>query len=95
MPFNVTLHLPAAAWGAWIEFSGGICPLTPLENWLRIHGNAAGYSGGFVEHYLVPALYPAMLTRSAQIGLGLLVVVVNCLVYGYAFRRRAPNPHIS
>jgi nitrite reductase/ring-hydroxylating ferredoxin subunit len=83
------LHLPAAAWGAWIEFSGGACPLTPLENWLRFQGGSAGYSGGFVEHYLLPVLYPAALTRTTQIGMGLLVVVVNGLVYGYAVRRRA------
>lgn len=81
------LHLPAAAWGVWIEFSGRICPLTPLEIWLRQQGGAAGYEGGFVEHYLIPVLYPASLTSGVQILLGSVVVVINLAVYGLLWRR--------
>jgi hypothetical protein len=81
------LHIPAALWGAAIEFGGWICPLTPLENWLRIQGGESGYSGGFVDHYLLPTLYPAGLTREIQIVLGLLVIVINLAVYGYLCRR--------
>ncbi len=82
------LHLPAVAWGAWIEFSGWICPLTPLENWLRSRGGAAAYRGDFVAHYLLPVLYPADLTRGIQIVLGVLVLAVNAAAYAWALRRR-------
>jgi len=84
------LHLPVVLWGAGIEFLGGICPLTPLENrWRELAGDQ-GYPGGFVEHYIVALLYPDGLTRSIQVALGLLVVVVNVAVYAYAWRRRRP-----
>ena len=76
------LHLPAAAWGAWIEIAGRVCPLTPLENWLRRRSGGAGYESDFVEHYVLPVLYPAGLTRETQWWLGGLVVVVNLAVYG-------------
>lgn len=75
------VHLPAAAWGALIEYAGWICPLTPLENALREAGGQAAYSGDFVEHYVVPVLYPAALTRDTQIALGSAVLLVNGIVY--------------
>lgn len=81
----IWLHLPAAAWAAWIEFSGRICPLTPLENWLRIKGAESGYSGDFVGHYLLPLIYPTSLTREFQIILGVIVAGVNMAIYGYVF----------
>ena len=81
------LHVPAAAWGVLLELRGWICPLTPLEIRLRRAGGDAGYDGGFVEHYLLPMIYPSELTREIQVGLGLALVVVNVLVY--AFVRRA------
>jgi hypothetical protein len=80
------LQLPAAVWGAYIEFSSGICPLTPLENHLRALGGEAGYSVSFVERYLMPILYPANLTVPIQIVLGGLVVVVNLAAYALAYR---------
>jgi len=80
------LQLPAAVWGATIEFSSGICPLTPLENHLRALGGEAGYSVSFVERYLMPILYPANLTVPIQIVLGGLVVVVNLAAYALAYR---------
>ena len=83
----VWLHLPALLWGAGIEFVHGICPLTPLENRLRRLGGEAGYSGGFVEHYLLPVLYPAGLTQDVQLALGALVVTLNIVVYGVVWRR--------
>lgn len=90
-PKVVWIHLPAAAWGAFVEFSGRVCPLTPLEVHLRHRGGEAGYDGGFVEHYLVPLLYPADLTSDLQLALGSLVVVVNAGLYGWLFlRRRKP-----
>ena len=77
------LHLPAAVWAAWIEFSGKICPLTPLEKWLRIKGGDAGYSGDFVGHYILSILYPSGLTREVQFILGGVVVGLNIIIYGY------------
>ena len=82
------LHVPAFVWGAAIEFGGWICPLTPLENRLREMSGAGGYSGGFVERYLVPVLYPGELTREIQIALGIAVLLINLAIYGFLLRRR-------
>lgn len=84
----VWVHLPAALWGALIEFGGWVCPLTPLENWLRTRAGRGGYRGGFIDHYLLPLLYPSGLSRSLQIGLGIGVVVVNLTIYAWLLRRR-------
>lgn len=81
------LHLPAAAWGAGIELLGGVCPLTPLENRLRRLGGEAGYPGGFVERYLLPAFYPAGLTRRIEIVLGIVVLAGNAVLYALVIRR--------
>jgi hypothetical protein len=87
-PWVAALHLPAATWGALIELRGWICPLTPLEKSLRAAAGVAGYQGGFIEHYLLPVLYPAGLTRDVQLALGAVVIAVNLLVYGLVLRRR-------
>ena len=81
-------HLPAAAWGAWIEFAGWICPLTPLENWLRLQGGSTTYSTSFVERYVLPVLYPASLSRDVQWTLGALVIALNVIVYAMVLRSR-------
>lgn len=83
------LHLPVVAWGAAIEFVGWVCPLTPLENRLRAAAGDAGYGGGFIEHYLIPLIYPADLTRELQWLLGAVVLVVNAVVYWWVLRGRA------
>jgi hypothetical protein len=85
-------HVPTAAWGALIEFGGWICPLTPLENHLRRLAGQAGYEGGFVERYLLAALYPQGLSRTHQVVLGALVLLVNLLVYGLLIRRLRSSP---
>lgn len=82
------LHIPAAIWGVLIEYAGWICPLTPLENSFRVRGGGAGYSGGFIEHYIQPVLYPAGLTRGTQIVLGSLALLVNLTAYGVVVARR-------
>ena len=82
------VHIPAVAWGAWVEFAGWFCPLTPLENWLREQGRAAAYSSGFIEHYLLPLLYPASLPRELQWLLGGIVLLVNAVLYIVVLRRR-------
>ena len=81
------LHVPAAIWGVLIEYTGWICPLTPLENSLRMRGGEAGYSGGFIEHYIQPLLYPAGLTRSTQVVLGSLALVLNLTAYAIVVSR--------
>jgi hypothetical protein len=87
------IHLPAALWGVYLEISGRVCPLTPLEIWLRQKGGSSGYEGGFVEHYLLPIIYPAALTREVQLLLGIGLLGVNIVVYAIvrrlAIRRRA------
>jgi hypothetical protein len=86
-PKLVWLHLPVVAWGASVEFFGLTCPLTPLENWLRDHGGESGYSGGFIDHYLMPLMYPAGLTRGMQLVLGGMVVAINVAAYTWIWRR--------
>ena len=82
------VHLPAAVWGAMIEFAGWVCPLTPLENSLRERAGDAGYTGGFVEHYVLRALYPGDIPVELGWALGSAVVLINVVAYGYAWRRR-------
>jgi len=81
------LHLPAVAWAAYVEFTSTICPLTPLENFLRTRAGQAGYQGDFIEHYVVPIVYPPGLTPHVQTLLGIIVVAVNVFFYGWAWRR--------
>jgi len=81
------LHIPAAAWGALIEYQGWICPLTPMEQQLRKAAGEAGYEGGFVEHYILPIIYPDFLSREIQIGMGTIVIIFNLLVYAWVIYR--------
>jgi Protein of Unknown function (DUF2784) len=83
----VALHLPSAAWAAMVVGFGWICPLTPIEQSLRRVAGQAGYTGSFIEHYLLNAIYPPGLTRNVQIALGVSVVVVNVLLYWCVWRR--------
>ena len=82
------LHVPAVAWVVWLELTGAICPLTPLENTLRAQAGDAGYPGGFVDHYLVPVIYPAGLTAQIQTALGFAVLAINVAAYAWLWRRR-------
>jgi len=81
------VHLPAAAWATWVELTARICPLTPLENAWRARAGEAGYEGGFVEHYLIPLVYPAGLTPRVQAWLGLVVIAINVAIYAGAVLR--------
>jgi len=80
------IHLFAVIWAAAVEFFGWVCPLTPLENWLRVKAGEAAYSSDFVARYLLPVLYPEGLTRALQLALGVFVIVVNLAIYGWVFR---------
>lgn len=87
------LQLPLASWGAILELRGWICPLTPLENWLRQNAGETGYSGGFVEHYVIPIVYPTWITPHTQVTLAVLVCLANALVYSVIwFSRRQSKP---
>jgi hypothetical protein len=81
------LHVPAFVWGAAVEFLGAVCPLTPLEQRLRALAGEGAYRGGFVEHYILPVMYPAGLTATVQFGLGIFVVVLNVAIYAFAIAR--------
>jgi len=85
------LHLPAVAWGAYAELTSTTCPLTPLENVLRRSAGQSGYSGGFVENYLIPIVYPAGLTPNMQVVIGAIVVAVNVAIYAMIWQRSRPG----
>lgn len=85
------LHVPAVVWGVLLEFRGWLCPLTPLEQELRVAGGEAGYSGGFVEQYILPVLYPAEIDSSMQLALGSFVIVINVALYGWLLWRWRRN----
>jgi hypothetical protein len=86
-PRIMWLHLPAAAWGVWIEWTGGICPLTPLENALRRDAGLPPYEGDFIARWVFPVLYPEGLTREIQVALGAGVIVLNAMIYAVVFAR--------
>src|SRR5262245_8541034 len=85
-PKLVWVHIPAAVWGALIEFAGWYCPLTSMENAMLRRAGEAGYTGGFVAHYIFRLIYPAGLTRGLEIAIGAFVLVVNVSVYVKVFR---------
>lgn len=86
----VFLHLPASVWGVLLEFNGWLCPLTPLEQQLRVAAGEAGYSGGFIAHYLLPVIYPAGLTPGFQMTLGAGALLINLVIYGWLLLRKRP-----
>lgn len=87
-PWFIWLHLPAFVWGGYVEITGGICPLTPLEISLRYQGAQRGFDTSFVEHYILPLLYPPGLTREIQILMGISVLLLNLIVYAVFIVRR-------
>lgn len=85
----VWIHIPAAVWGVLIEYGGWICPLTPLENYLRVRAGQAKYTGDFIQHYLLGALYPQGLTRTTQYVLGSIALLANLIGYAMLIRKRS------
>ena len=81
-------HVPAVVWGVGIELTGAICPLTPMEQWLRVQAGASGYEGDFIAHYLLPVLYPAGLSRETQVMLGGVACAINVVAYGWVWTAR-------
>lgn len=87
----IWIHVTAVLWGAFIEFVDWTCPLTPLENWLRRKGGESGYQGGFVDHYIIPLLYPAEMTRNLQLAIGFFVLGLNLIIYSWLhYKRKLP-----
>ena len=82
------LHVPAVIWGAYAELTSTICPLTPLENALRLRAGQAGYEGGFIDHYLLPIIYPAGLTPQVQTIIGVIAIGVNVVFYTIALKSK-------
>jgi hypothetical protein len=82
------VHVPAAIWGTVVEFAGWVCPLTPVENALRAYSGTEVYRGDFIEHYILPLLYPAQLTRSLQFLIGSFALALNVVVYWYVLTHR-------
>lgn len=82
------LHLPAFCWSSWVSFTGTLCPLTPLENHFRHRAGQDGYAGGFIDHYIVPLIYPEGLTDKIGITLGICILIWNAFVYSLILRRR-------
>ena len=91
-PRLLWFHVAAVLWGVLVEFTGAVCPLTPVEVRLRQLGGEVGYQGDFIGHYLTTMLYPAGLTRALQIGLGFVALVPNALAYGYLVLRKPVTP---
>lgn len=89
------LHLPALAWGLWIVLSHGLCPLTRIENHLLTEAGAPGYGGGFIEHYLVPLVYPPGLRPVTQTVLGAALLVWNLGLYALVIRRMRCRPRTA
>ena len=87
----VWIHVSAVIWAALVEVLGWVCPLTPLENWLRRKGGQAGYPSDFIAHYVLPILYPEGLTREVQIALGVFVILINLTIYIWIFRTKRAN----
>ena len=84
-PKFLYLHLPALAWGIYIQFTNSICPLTYIENWLLIKGKASFYDGGFIENYIMRVVYPLGIDANIQITLGLILLIINLSIYALIF----------
>ena len=87
----ILIHMPAFIWGCYIEFTNSICPLTYLENWFLHKANLTAYSGGFIQNYLVPIVYPVSLTKDLQIYLGIALIVINVFFYAFIFNKMKKN----
>jgi len=87
------LHLPAVVWGTLVELRGWLCPLTPLEQHFRTLAGETGYSGGFIQHYLLPLIYPAGLTREVQTILAICVISINLVIYTVIYVKYRRDKH--
>ena len=89
----IFVHLPAVLWGVLLEFQGWICPLTPLEQALRRMSGQQGYTGGFIQHYILPVIYPPALNEDIQLILGILLILINVIIYLWVFQKPDRKSH--
>lgn len=89
----IFVHLPAVLWGVLLEFQGWICPLTPLEQALRRMSGQHGYTGGFIQHYILPVIYPPALNEDIQLILGVLLILINVIIYLWVFLKPDRKSH--
>ena len=89
----IFVHLPAVLWGVLLEFQGWICPLTPLEQALRRMSGQQGYTGGFIQHYILPVIYPPALDLDIQLILGVLLILINIIIYLWVFLKPDRKSH--
>ena len=89
------LHLPAVFWGLWIEISGSVCPLTPLENWLKQMSGGGGYGSSFIEEYITQFLYPTSLTQNTKYYLAIGLAVFNLIIYIHVIKKRSRKKNMS
>lgn len=87
----IFIHVPALIWGSYNMFTHSACPLTHLENWLLHKANLATYSDGFIQHYIMPIVYPIGLTKDLQIYLGTALIFLNIIIYGFILNRKRSN----
>ena len=83
----VFIHIPAFIWGSYIELAHSICPLTYLENWFLHKANLTTYTEGFIQNYIIPIVYPTNLTKDVEVYLGIALIVVNTIIYGFIFNK--------
>ena len=83
----IFIHIPTLIWGSYIMFTHSVCPLTHLENWLLHKANLATYSEGFIQHYIIPIVYPIGLSKDLQIYLGITLIILNIIIYGFIFNK--------
>ena len=89
------LHLPAIFWGLWIELSGSVCPLTPIENWLIEHSGGASYRSSFIEQHITQFLYPTDLDQNIKYYLAAGLIVINLIIYIHIIRKRGRRKNMN
>jgi len=86
--WTLYFHIPAFIYGAYVEFTQSICPLTYLENYFLTKANLATYSTSFIQNYLYAIIYPINLTKEIQISLGIILIIINLIIYGFIIKRK-------
>jgi hypothetical protein len=60
---------------------------------MELMAGDAGYSGSFIEYYLLPIIHPAGLTRDIRLWLAGFVIRVNVAIYSrLIYRLRLSRP---
>ena len=89
------LHLPAVFWGLWIELSGSVCPLTPLENWLVLNAGSSDVRSSFIEQYITQFLYPTGLDQNFKYYLAIGLAIFNLIIYIHILRKKGKRRNMN